>query len=156
MYLCKLLKTGVGVNSLKSSPLPSAWNVQICMEIIFAKCVPLYRGSFTSPCKEWVHEGLGKVPTQWVLCEVPMWRRFVKCPGCFAKLLWMEAKQTQTLFSNKPSSTFILVKYTMSIWSNYCNCFYCHCQVVYSWLSPTPSPWLLRMNQYLYRQRFLI
>ena len=44
--------------------------------------------------------------------------------------LTCETKQTQVSFSNKPSSTFIMVKYTMSIWSNYCGCFYCHSPVV--------------------------
>ena len=47
-------------------------------------------------------------------------------------------KQTSALFSNKPSSTFIAVKYTLPIQSNYCDCFYCHCPVVSSCLSPTP------------------
>ena len=43
-----------------------------------------------------------------------------------------ETKQTGALFSHKPRSTFIMAKYAMSVWSNYCSCFYC--------LSPVVSP----------------
>ena len=41
-----------------------------------------------------------------------------------------ETKQNQALFSNKPSSTFITVKYTISLQSNYCGNFYSHRPVV--------------------------
>ena len=47
-----------------------------------------------------------------------------------------ETKQTQALFSNKPSLIFLIIKYTIPVQSNYCVSFYCHCPVVSSWLSP--------------------
>ena len=50
-----------------------------------------------------------------------------------------ETKQTLALLSNKASSAFIIDKYTISIQSDYCGCFYCHCPGVSAWLSPTPS-----------------
>ena len=65
-----------------------------------------------------------------------------------------ETKQTQALLSNKPSSTFNTVKYTMSIQSDYCDCFYCHCPVASPWLSLTPSADCSEWT--LYRQRLLI
>ena len=51
----------------------------------------------------------------------------------------IQTKQIQAIFSNKPSSICITVKYTMSRQSDCCGCFYCHCAVASPRLSPTPS-----------------
>ena len=68
----------------------------------------------------------------------------------------LKQHKLEPFFSNKPSLTFITVKYTMPIQSNCCVSFYCHCWVVSPWLYPSLPPWLFRINHYLYRQRLLI
>ena len=60
-------------------------------------------------------------------------------PGQSTRKSAPETKQTSAFFYNKSGLTFITVKYTMSIQSDYCNCFYCHCPVVSPWLYPIPS-----------------